>query len=233
MPGADLQPAYVLHTRRFRESSLVVELLTRGHGRKAVLAKGALGSRGAKHATLQPFLPLLVDWRGRGELPLLTECETTASAGLLSGRALFCGMYVNELVLRLCEREDPHSTLFPAYAACLHRLGAVPTGENAQLEPVLRQFELALLDELGIGLQLEQDQSGAPIEPDRRYHYAMEAGPVAVADEQAGYSGAALLALAANRLDNPALRIEARQLMRQVLDAHLGGRPLKSRELFI
>lgn len=232
MTAADLQPAYVLHTRRFRESSLIVELLGRQHGRMAVLAKGVLGSRSPRQQSLQPFVPLLLGWRGRGELPILTGCEAAAAPHPLAGRALYCGMYVNELMLRLCEREDPHSTLFPAYATCINTLVEV-TNDNAGLEPVLRQFELSLLQELGIGLQLRHDQSGAPIEPDRRYHYIMDAGPTVVPDDQAGYTGAALLALAANRLDTPELRAEARQLMRRVLDAHLGGRPLRSRELFL
>ena len=232
MSAAALQPAYVLHTRRFRESSLIVELLTPGQGRRAVLAKGILGGRGAGRHALRPFGPLLLDWRGRGDLPTLIHCEAVGPPHPLQGRALYCGLYVNELVLRLCEREDPHSGLFPVYAACIRALaGAAP--DNAGLEPVLRRFELALLEELGMGLQLRQDQAGAPIDPDRRYHYVLDAGPVPVANDREGYSGAALLALAANRLDTPVLRGEARRLMREVLDAHLGGRPLRSRELFV
>lgn len=226
-----LQPAYVLHVRRFRETSLVIELLTARQGRCAALAKGALGSRRALGNQLQPFTPLLVAWRGRGELPLLTACETAAPALQLSERALYCGLYVNELILRLCERDDPHSGLFPTYVGCIDALANVTPG-NAALEPVLRQFELALLDELGLGMQLRVDRDGEPIDPLQRYDYLPEQGPVLLSDVAAGFSGGTLLALADDCLQNPEQRREARALMRRVLDVHLGGRPLKSRELF-
>ncbi len=231
MPGDPLQPAYVLHTRRFRETSLVVEVLTQAHGRQALLARGALGGRRAQPP--RPFVPLLLAWRGRGELPLMTRCEAAGGAAGLDGRALYCGLYVNELVLRLSQRGDPHSALFPAYTACIHDL-AEAGQDNAALEPVLRRFELALLDELGMGMQLEHDINGAPVNPRRRYHYRVDAGPEPVSPQHAGgFSGATLLALARHRLDSDQVRSEARRLMRQVLDQRLEGRPLRSRELFV
>lgn len=230
MPAARLQPGYVLHTRRFRESSLVVEVLTRAQGRLALLAKGALSSKRAQPP--QPFVPLLLEWRGRGELPLLIRHEPAGDAAGLAGRALYCGLYVNELVLRLCERGDPHSALFPAYTTCIHTLAAV-SPDNAGLEPVLRRFERALLDELGMGMRLETDVEGQAIDPDRRYHYRADAGPVpAPADAADTFSGRMLLALATDCLRDEALRVEARRLMRQVLDQRLEGRPLRSRDLF-
>ncbi len=226
-----LQPAYVLHSRRFRESSLVVELITPTLGRHAVLAKGALGGKGRRAALLQPFVPLLLDWRGRGELPVLTDCEAAGAAHQLGGPALYCGLYVNELVLRLCDRGDPHSTLFPVYAACIGELAGSPP-ENAALEPILRRFELRLLEELGVGLALERDHRGQAIDPHRRYDYRLDEGAVPVAGAEAGYAGATLLALARGRFDAADQRREARRLMRRVIDARLGGRPLRSRELF-
>ncbi len=231
MDANTLQPAYVLHTRRYRESSLIVELLSARQGRCAVLAKGALSSRKALGNQLQPFVPLLVDWRGRGELPVLTRCEAVSSGRGLANRQLYCGMYVNELILRLCERDDPHSALFPAYVACLDALAAAEQ-VNASLEPILRQFELALLDELGLGLQLQYDLSGAPIDPAGRYHYVIESGPAPTADAHDSYSGRMLLGLAAGEIHDPEMRHEARALMRNILDRYLAGRPLKSRELF-
>lgn len=231
MADADLQPAYVLHSRRFRETSLIVELLTPREGRCAVLARGAMGSRKSRQGLLQPFTPLLLAWRGRGELPLLIRCEAAAPGPTLSGRALYCGIYVNELIQRLCERNDPHSNLFPAYVACIDAL-ATAGPDNQGLEPVLRRFELALLDELGLGMQLETDRNGEPIDPGRRYHYLPDAGPMPSEDANAGYSGSTLLFLAAGQPGTREQRAEARQLMRRVLDTHLGGRPLKSRELF-
>lgn len=226
-----LQPAYVLHSRRFRESSLIVELLTRDHGRQGVLAKGALGGKGGRQSLLQPFVPLLVDWRGRGELPTLTTLEAAGAGIQPSGRALYCGLYVNELVLRFSERGDPHSELFPAYLQCMNAL--LRAGEdNAELEPVLRRFELQLLDEMGLAMQLQEDQQGQPLQPGERYHYEIHAGPrIAMASEE-GVLGATLRALAAGELHDPAQRREARSLMRRVIAEHLGGQQLKSRELF-
>lgn len=226
-----LQAAYVLHVRRFRETSLVIELLAARQGRCAALAKGALGSRRAWGNQLQPFTPLLLAWRGRGDLPLLTACETAAPAHQLNDRALYCGLYVNELILRLCERDDPHTDLFPTYVACIDALASA-SPENATLEPVLRQFELALLDELGLGMQLRLDQDGQPIQVERRYDYLPEQGPVLLHDASRGIAGSTLLALADGGLLSPDDRREARALMRRVLDLHLGGRALKSRELF-
>lgn len=231
MADRDLQPAYVLHSRRFRESSLVVELLTPQHGRCAVLAKGAMGPRKSRQGSLQPFTPLLVAWKGRGELPLLTHCEPASPGPVLQGRALYCGIYVNELIQRLCERNDPHSKLFPAYAACINAL-ATAAPDNQGLEPVLRHFELALLEDLGLGMQLQQDQEGKPIDPGQRYHYLADAGPVPTEDTAGSYSGSTLLFLALGHPGTPTQRAEARRLMRGMLDIHLGGRPLRSRELF-
>lgn len=228
----DLQPAYVLHTRRFRESSLIVELITRDHGRMGVLARGALGGRGGRRALLQAFVPLLLDWRGRGELPVLADCEAADRPRTLVGRALYCGLYVNELVLVLCERADPHSELFPAYVHCIDQLAGAGD-DNRRLEPALRRFEMRLLDELGMGLQLETDAEGQAIDPLRRYHYRFDAGPAPVgegADDSC--HGETLLALARGEFTSDRQRREARQLLRRVIDRHLGGRRLRTRELF-
>lgn len=226
-----LQPAYVLHTRRYGESSLIVELLTQRHGRVGVLAKGALSGKKATQNRLQPFTPLLASWRGRGELPLLTAAEAVAPARPPSGKALYCGLYVNELVLRLTQRADPHSHLFPAYVACLDQL-SVCKPDNATLEPVLRRFELDLLDELGLGLQLRVDQSGQAIDTARRYHYEADSGPRLALAQEASVGGATLLKLFGGQLDDVQARREARGLLRHLINHHLGGATLTSRELF-
>jgi DNA repair protein RecO (recombination protein O) len=229
--NAGLQPAYVLHTRRYGENSLIVELLTQGYGRIGVLAKGALSGKKAAQNRLQPFTPLLTAWRGRGELPLLTAAEAAGSVRLPSGKALYCGLYVNELVLRLTQRADPHSQLFPAYVACLDRLSRCAP-ENAALEPILRRFELDLLDELGLGLQLHTDQSGQVIQATQRYHYDADSGPRPALGQETSISGATLQKLADGQLDDTLARREARGLMRQLIAHHLDGAPLTSRELF-
>ncbi len=229
----ELKPAYVLHTRRFRESSLIVELITCDHGRMGVLARGALRGRGGRRALLQAFVPLLLDWRGRGELPVLTGCEAAGRPRTLVSRALYCGLYINELVLVLCERADPHSELFPAYVHCINGL-AEAGNDNRRLEPALRRFEMRLLDELGMGLQLETDVEGQAIEPHRRYHYRLDTGPSRASDEAADTcQGETLLALRFGEFGNDRQRREARQLLRRAIDSQLGGRRLRARELFL
>ena len=226
-----LQPAFVLHARRYRESSLIVELITRDHGRQAVMAKGAMSGKRPLAAMLQPFVPLLVDWRGRGELPTLSAVEQAEAMPQAQGRSAFCGLYVNELLLKLTQRADPHSELFPLYAACIGELLESPS-DNASLEPLLRRFELQLLDELGLGLQLREDHQGRAVEAGRRYVYDIESGPVESAQARSGFDGASLLALDRGMFETDQQRREARSLMRLVLDSHLHGQPLKSRELF-
>jgi DNA repair protein RecO (recombination protein O) len=232
MAQEDLQPAYVLHTRRFSESSLLVEFLTRDQGRIALLAKGALNSKNARQALLQPFVPLFIAWRGRGELPTLTSLDAAGNTLTPQGRVLYCGLYMNELLLHFIQRQDPHSQLFISYAACL--LSLLETdGSNQSIEPILRRFELALLDELGMGLNLSHDQQHQSIQSQAYYEYDILDGARLAQPGKRAVMGASLLALAMGKFDNQQQRLEARQLMRQVLDYHLAGKILKSRELFL
>ena len=231
MGNDGLQPAYVLHTRRYRESSLVVELLTRDHGRVAALAKGVLGGKRSRQPLLQPFAPLLVAWRGHGDLPTLTVIEAAGAFRSPKGNALYCGLYINELVLKLTERRDPHSELFPVYVVCLAELLQAGTA-NTRLEPALRRFEVRLLEELGLGMSLATDQEGLALEPERQYRYDFQAGPVLAKTGDHTVQGATLIALGKGEFGTEQERVEARRLMRQVVAHHLGGRSLKSRELF-
>lgn len=231
MDAAALQPAYALHSRRYRESSLIVDFLTRDHGRVAALAKGAIGGKQSRQQMLQPFSPLLIAWRGRGELPTLTALEPATKLVHPQGISLYCGLYVNELVLKLTERSDPHSELFPDYAMCMSELLQAPPS-NEQLEPILRRFEVRLLDELGLGMALTTDRQGQPIEPAAYYRYEAVEGAVTAQQTETTVSGSSLLALANGVFNTDRERSEARHLMRRVLAHHLGGRELKSRELF-
>ena len=150
---------------------------------------------------------------------------------MLGCRILYCGLYVNELVLKLTERRDPHSELFLDYAMCLS--GLLDAGQdNSRLEPVLRRFEVQLLNELGLGMLLSEDQQGNAIDPGAHYRYDIHGGAVPARSGASTVSGACLLALAQGEFDTQQQRVEARQLMRRVLAQHLGGRELKSRELF-
>jgi len=223
----DQQPAFVLHSRPWRETSLVVELLSRDHGRVAVVAKGARRAHSALRGVLMGFQPLLADWSGGGEVKTLIRAERDGFLPLLHGRSLLCGYYLNELVVHLSAREDPHPGLFDAYVEAVAALAADP-----EPAPVLRRFELALLRELGYGLELEREAGGAAIEAGRRYAYIIERGPVSGADDGVPVSGRTLLALAQEDFSDPRTLVEAKALLRMLINHHLGGRELQSRRVF-
>lgn len=225
------QPAYVLHRHDYAETSLLVEAFTRDHGRVGLVAKGARRERSPLRALLAPFQPLLLDWTGRGELATLTAGEAAGAAALTAGDSLYCGFYINELLLRLLQRHDPHDRLFDQYCQVLSRLSADPIPDAA-----LRMFEKHLLIELGYGLSLGFEAvSGQPIAAGRRYTYVPDRGAVpAGADDREGVdiSGAALLDLETGRFRDARSLRDAKRLLRSALAPHLGDRPLHSRALF-
>lgn len=228
-----LQRCFVLHRRDFGNSSLILEVFANAHGRIAVLAKGAKQSRRGRAAggsVLQSFRPLLLSWSGRGEVKTLLRFEPAGLAVELSGETLFCGFYLNELLVRLLGRGDPHEALFAFYHSALISLAA---GE--EIDSVLRQFELRLLHEIGYSVVLDVEAaSGRPVASRLRYVYEQESGlrEAGAGDSQSSVSGDTLLRLAAGGpLRGQATR-EARVLLRSLLAPYLGARPLKSRELF-
>lgn len=231
MQTVQLQPAYVLHARPFRESSQLLELLTRDIGRVGAVARGARGAKSRWRGILQPFRPLLVSFRRRGDLATLTAADQVAAPPALGGEALYCGLYLNELTLRLLMRNDPHPEVFEQYR---ETLGGLATGER--LQSWLRLYEKQLLDATGFGLILDHEAGGTtPIDAGARYDYQPERGPVRVAEqarERAGLvPGRVLQALDAGHLepeDWPALRY----MMRRVLRHHLGDKPLASEALY-
>lgn len=225
-----MQPAYVLHCRPYANTSLLVECLTLSHGRFPAIAKGVKRGRSAAPGILQPFSPLLVRWSGRGEVKTLISYEAAAPSYALQGKVLYCGLYINELLVRLLHRDDPHERLFGLYGSTLAQLA---NGEP--VEPILRHFEVELLEQLGFGLVLDRNaEDGSPLKPEQRYHYQIERGPVpCVVDDPAGYTGATLIGLRNGVLMDRRLLKEARALTRFVLGYYLGDRPLKSRELFL
>jgi DNA repair protein RecO (recombination protein O) len=227
------QPAFILHSRHYSETSLILEVFTRDHGRIGLMAKGARRPSNRARGLLKPFQPLLLSWIGRGELPILTDTESGGEIGGIDGPMIYCGFYLNELLIRLLHRHDPHDALFHAYHATLVALGsaAIP-------EIVLRLFEKRLLAEVGYGLVLDRDISdNAPIMAHNLYDYALERGPVLVSRPDAPrrgvrVHGASLLALAAESLGTPEALRETKVLMRAALSRHLGDRPLHSRRLY-
>ena len=217
--------AYVLHSRAYRESSALVDFLT-PQGRLRAVLRGARGKTGT---LARPFVPLEVEFRGRGELKNVGHLEAAGIANLLSGEALFSGLYLNELLIRLLPAEDPHPIVFEQYAMTVLALA-----QGRALEPLLRAFEWRLLDELGYGFALNTDRHGQPIAADGLYRLQADAGLEAVGQLQPGvFHGAELLAMAEADWTAPGALAAAKRLMRQALAPHLGGRPLVSRELFM
>ena len=229
----DGQPAYVLHTYPFRETSLIVEVFSRDFGRMALLARGARRPRSAIRGLLMAFQPLELGWAGKGEVLTLMKAEWQCGQPLLAGAALFCGYYLNELLMHLLPREDAHEKLFDRYAEMLSRLAA-DTGAGER-EADLRRFEKALLQELGYGLSLNHDSSGKEIIPAAHYTYRMEQGPVRLEHaEAAGQAviGQTLLDLEAEDFSDPRSRIESKQLMRTLMAHYLAGKELETRKIF-
>lgn len=229
----DGQPAYVLHAYPFRETSLIVEVFSRDFGRMALLARGARRPRSAIRGLLMAFQPLELGWAGKGEVLTLMKAEWQGGQPLLAGPALFCGYYLNELLMHLLPREDAHEKLFARYSEMLSRL-AEDAGAGER-EAGLRRFEKALLQELGYGLTLNHDSSGSEIIAAAHYTYRMEQGPVRL--EHAGgaaqvVSGKTLLDLAAEDFSDPRSRGEAKQLMRTLMAYYLGGKELETRRIF-
>jgi DNA repair protein RecO (recombination protein O) len=230
----DNQAVYVLHTYPFKETSLVVELFAHGFGRVATTAKGARRPRSAMRGMLQSFQPLLATWSGKLELKTLHSLEWGGGMLLLKGEALMCGFYLNELLLRLLPREDPHESLFEYYSATLKKL---MSGEN--LASTLRRFELRLLQELGYAIPMLQDVSGSPILEDNHYSYIAEHGPTRI-NSMIGYShngiqllGKTLIDMVSDDYSNMQTQQQSKQLMRYLLTHYLGDKPLYTRQLLI
>ena len=219
------QPAYVLHARPWRETSLIVEMLTRDHGRVGLVARGVQGpKRHPLRAALQPLQHVRVDYVQRGELGRLVQAEALDVAPPLHGDTLLGAFYVNELLLRLLPRQDAADAVFARYGALRAEFaGAAP------LAWTLRRFERDLLELLGYGLPLAHTDDGEPVDPAARYLLDGERGPLRDHRHARGsVSGAALLALADDRLPPPAQLAELRPALRGVLQGHLGGATLKS-----
>ncbi|GFE80805.1 DNA repair protein RecO [Steroidobacter agaridevorans] len=229
-----LQPAYVLHHRPYRDTSRILELFTRDHGRVSVFARGARGGAKASASLLpilQPFNRLLVSWSGRGEAGQLTGAEFDGAMTPLPADRLVHGFYLNELLLKLFARHDSHPDVFALYSQTMDRLKL----EDA-IRP-LRLFEKRLLEAIGYGLALERDaQDGSQLDPDASYHYRMEQGPVRVegaAESALVYSGATLLSIGREELSDPAVCTDARRLLRAALDRCLDGRELRTRHVML
>ncbi|MDD5387858.1 MAG: DNA repair protein RecO [Gallionellaceae bacterium] len=223
----DGDPAFVLHTRPWRETSLIVDIFSRHHGRLGLVARGARRAGAALKARLIPFQPLTLSWFGKSQLRTLHAAEWQGGGLMLRGHALMCGFYLNELLLRLLPDGDAHEALFDHYTLALADLNTQP-----EVEPVLRRFELDLLSELGYAQSLGHLAAGGALNPDAHYGYEVGTG-VIPATHATRYSGRSLLALAARDFSQPATLAEGKLLMRTLLAHYLGDKPLATRQLLI
>lgn len=221
------QPGFILRQKKYRETSLIIDVLTRDFGRISLLARGVRIGKSKTAAALQPFIPLTLSYRGDGELKILTDVNGAQFPLELKGLALYCGFYINELIIYFLHQYDPHPELFLDYNSCLDQLTGA-TGQQIQI--ALRLFELSLIEKIGYGLQLEYDfQSGLPLDPEKNYAFDVEQG--AYEDSNGYLKGITLQALSVKSLPNQQILAEAKHLMRDVIDFYLQGRPLKSRQV--
>ena len=219
---------FVLHSLPYRETSLIVELFSRKLGRLAVVAKGARRRQSALRAVLLQFQPIEFSVAGKGELRTLTRAEWQGGLAMPSGEALLFAFYLNELLVRLLMREDPHPGLYDGYESALRALG-----EQGAREDVLRRFEWLLLAEIGYAPDLSCDRQGRELEPGADYR--MHGGQLVLTDssDEERFSGRVLSDIAGGRYDAPGALASAKRLSRQVLGAQLEGVPLKTRQILI
>lgn len=226
------QAAFILHHKPFRDTSQILDVLSRDHGKLAVVARGSRSAKSRLRGVLRPFMPLSMSWVIRSDLGTLTGAEVRGAPLSLAGDALLSGYYVNELILHFLHRHDPQPEIFDAYALTIEALAE----KSADVAPLLRQFEMELLRHSGYALNLEH-ASGPDVglEPAQHYEYRVEQGPVAVSREEGAmvFTGARLTAIANQDFDDPDVLRAASRLMREVISFHLGGKELKSRKVLL
>ena len=228
-----LQPAYILHTRAYRDTSCLIELFTLEHGCVSLVARGVRGNKARYKGLLQPFTPLLISWKGKTDLMNLNHAEANGAVLNLTGNALLCGFYLNELLVKLLHRYDAHPQLFKAYQQALHDL------QYQEHQLVLRLFEKRLLSELGYALELEYEAlTNKCILPDQFYYFNPNQGLFPTVDanhtdsRKQVFKGENLIALQKEKFSSPEDLRVAKRLLRIALEYLLDGKPIKSRELF-
>lgn len=232
----ELEPSFLIHTRPYRDTSLLIEAFTRQYGRMTLVARGVKGKKGGRTTLLQPFAPLLLSWWIKGELGTLRSTELYQQPFWLTGNRLISGLYINELLNRLLQRHEAHSELFDYYAITVQRIANL---DAPHLPAALRLFEKHLITHLGYGLIFNVDAfSGAAVDPDRFYSFDPSIGCYLSQGDWGTYAarhlykGSSLLALHTEQFRTETELQEAKRLMRAVLASHLGDRPLLSRSLW-
>ena len=225
------EPAWVLHHRPFRDSSRILDILSRQHGRLSLVARGSRGSKSRLKGILRPFSPLNLSWVMRSDLGTLTGADMTGVPITPSGDALLSGYYVNELLLKLLHNHDPQPDIFDLYGRTIAKLSA-----GGDVTPALRVFEIELLRLLGYALNLHHDtESQEELVGDDLYEYRPEQGPAPVANRQGPmiFTGAEIVAIREMNFDDPLVLRNAARLLRSVIAFHLGGKELKSRKVLM
>jgi DNA repair protein RecO (recombination protein O) len=228
----ELQQALVLHSRPWRETSLIVDIFTEHYGKISVCARGVRSKKSPKRSMLQPLSPLFICWKGRGELPTLTVVEAAEPVIKLSGTALYSSFYINELLSRLLHKYDPHPELFKHYKVALNQLSV-----SEKLEQTLREFELELLVAIGYGLTLDYDSMDEPISNHKMYYLNTE-GQLQNIDTNTNsvnsriFSGQQLISISEKNWHDKLVLKDAKRLLRISLKPLLGDKPLQSRKLF-
>lgn len=225
------QPAFVLHSYPYKETSLIVDVFSRDHGRVALVAKGAKRPHSTLRGVLQTFQPLSVSWSGKAEVRTMTGAEWIGGLLPLEKSALLCGFYLNELMVKLVARDDPHPLLFDHYVAALNQLAH---DESAPI--VLRKFELGLMRQTGVAGDMTRcTETGQRVLADRVYVVDPERGPrlATAADQWPRVFGATLLDMERDDYADGTTQLQSKFLMRFLLAHHLGGAQLNTRQILI
>jgi len=224
------QPAFILHHRPFRDTSQILDVISRDHGKLSLVARGSRGVRSRLKGILRPFMPLSVSWVIKSDLGTLTGAEVQGAPLSLHGDALLSGFYVNELILHFLHRHDPQPEIFDVYVQTIQGLAAA----GDEVAPCLRQFEIELLRQVGYALSLDYEYgSQQALDKEQYYDYRVEQGPVAVSrtDGPLVFTGAILAAIGEQQFSRPDVLQAANRLLRDVVAFHLGGKELKSRKV--
>ena len=226
-----LTPAFVLHSRPYRETSLLIDLFSRNHGRIGLVARGVRKKNNPRHGLLQPYQRLMAAWSGKSDLMTLTDVEQDSRPYNLSSRRMISGFYLNELLIRLLHQGDPHVDLFDVYDRTLSELNCTDSNEYL----AIRLFEKKILEAIGYGLTLDIDvESGAVIRPGVSYFYRADKGASRHCPGRGDYmevSGDMLVALDHEVFEDENLLRECKIFMRYLLQKHIGNKPLASRKL--
>jgi DNA repair protein RecO (recombination protein O) len=228
-PRVQDQPSFILHHRPFRDTSQILDVLSRDHGKLALVARGSRAPKSKLKGVLRPFLPLRMSWVQRSDMGTLTGAESAGMPLSLGGDALMAGYYANELLLNFLHRHDPQPEIYDLYSNALHELRA-----DNNVAACLRRFEIGLLELLGYALEFEHEAGGtSDLDPEKNYEYRVEQGPVTVSRSEGAlvFRGSTLSRIGAEEFDNAEVMRAANRLLRHVINHHLGGKELKTRKV--